>query len=120
MRVFFLVQKFEPNQKHKTAALNFANYGIIIDDPLLIKAYMKSHFRSGKNYHIFILVDKSQSRRSSLVEHFCTCESGARTVGCCSHIMTIIWYLGHGQYHGIKIPNPNICEISITIPKNSK
>jgi len=35
----------------------------------------------------------------------------ARNVGSCSHIMMIVWFLGYGQYHGINIPNPDICNV---------
>lgn len=113
----FLVQKFQPNPRHRLSSLDYGNFGITITDPLLVKAYMKSRFRSTKNHHIFILVDKSKTERDSIVEYFCTCETGSRTVGCCSHVMTIIWYLGHGQYNEIHVPNPGIINISITIPK---
>lgn len=64
-----------------------------------------------------MLVDKSKSERDSIVEYFCTCETGSRTVGCCSHVMTIIWYLGYGQYNEIRVPNPDITNVSITISK---
>jgi hypothetical protein len=26
---------------------------------------------------------------------YCTCKAGARVVGCCAHIMSILWYLGY-------------------------
>lgn len=78
---------------------------------------MKSRYRSGKHHHIFALIDKTKTGRDSVTEYYCTCESGARTVGCCSHVMTIVWFLGYGQYHGIHVPNPDICNISITISK---
>lgn len=113
----FLVQKFQPNPRNPLSKLNYANFGITVTDPLLVKAYMKSRFRSTKNHHIFVLVDKSKTGRESIVEYFCTCETGSRTVGCCSHVMTIIWYLGHGQYNDIRVPNPNITNVSITITK---
>lgn len=113
----FLVQKFEPKPRYRIAALDYASFGINITDPILVKAYMKSRFRSTKNHHIFVLVDKSKSGRDSIVEYFCTCETGSRTVGCCSHVMTVIWYLGYGQYNEIHIPNANITNVSITIPK---
>lgn len=119
----FLVHKFQPNARHATATLNFINHGIDVAEPLkaymkLVKAYMKSRYRSGKHHHIFVLVDTNKCERDAIVEYYCTCESGARTVGCCSHIMTIVWYLSYGQYHGITVPNPEICNVSITIPKN--
>lgn len=89
----FLVRKFEPNPRHPTAALVYARYGISVENPLLVKAYMKSRYRSGKHHHIFILIDKTKTGRDSVTEYYCTCESGARTVGCCSHVMTIVWFL---------------------------
>lgn len=116
----FQVQKFEPNPRYRISALDYAKFNIAISAPLLVKAYMKSRFRSTKSHHIFVLVDKSKHGRESIVEYFCTCETGSRTVGCCSHVMTIIWYLGCGQYNEIRVPNPNITNVSITIPKIRK
>ncbi|XP_058797712.1 uncharacterized protein LOC131667948 [Phymastichus coffea] len=113
----FLVQKFSPPPRHRTATIDYARYEIDVKNPLLIKAYMKSRYRSGKYHHIFILVDKAKTGRDSILEYYCTCESGSRTVGCCSHVMTIVWYLGYAQYEGVHIPNPDICDISISIRK---
>jgi len=31
--------------------------------------------------------------------------------------MTIVWFLGYDQYHCINIPNPETCNVSITINK---
>lgn len=113
----FLVHRFSPPAKHATASLDYSAFGIPIDDPLLIRAYMKSRFRSGKHHYIFILVDKKLSDQNAINSYYCTCECGARTVGCCSHVMTIIWYLGWGQYNQIKTPNPSIAMSSVTIEK---
>lgn len=113
----FLVQKFEPKAGHRLSELKYDDFGITVKDPLLVKAYMKSRFRSTKNHHIFVLVDKCKSGRDSIVEYFCTCETGSRTVGCCSHVMTVIWYLGFAQYNPVNVPNPEITSVSITIPK---
>ncbi|EZA59403.1 hypothetical protein X777_00485 [Ooceraea biroi] len=101
----FLVQKFYPRPKHPSAALNYEKYGISVEEPTLIKAHMKSRYRG--------------VGRDSIREYYCTCESGARTAGCCSHVMTIVWFLGCAQYHGIQIPNPEICNVSITIHKTT-
>jgi len=38
----FLVQKFELNPRQLTAALDNTRYGISVENPLLVKAYMKS------------------------------------------------------------------------------
>lgn len=113
----FLVHKFDPPRRHPTATLDYAKYAIAVTDPLLIKAYMRSRYRNGKHHHIFVLLDKSKTGRDSIREYYCTCESGSRTVGCCSHIMAIIWFLGYAQYKRIQTPNPGICDVSITIAK---
>jgi len=36
-------------------------------------------------------MNKTKTGLDSVTEYYCTYESGARTVGCCSHIMTIPW-----------------------------
>lgn len=30
--------------------------------------------------------------------HYCECKSGARTVGCCSHIATVLYFLSNARY----------------------
>lgn len=112
----FLVHKFNPRPKHPSAALNYEKYGISVEEPTLIKVHMKSRYRSGKYHYIFVLIDKAKTERDSIREYYCTCESGARTAG---HVMTIVWFLGFAQYHGIQIPNPEICNVSITIHKTT-
>jgi len=95
----FLVRKFEPNSRYPIAVLNYTRYGISVENPLLVKAYMKSRYRRGKHHHIFVLVVKTG--RDSVTEYYCTCESGARTVDCCSHIMTIVYgFLGMANMMG--------------------
>ena len=84
----FLVQKFNPTAR--TTGLDFSKYSIDVIDPLLVKAHMKSRYRSGKSHYIFVLVDPAEIGRQAIVEYFCTCECGSRTVGCCSQIATII------------------------------
>lgn len=83
----FLVQKFNPNRRYPPAAVNYENYGNVVEQPNLIKAYMKSRYRGGKNHYIFVLIDKAKTSRDAICEYYCTCESGARTAGCCSHVM---------------------------------
>jgi hypothetical protein len=29
---------------------------------------------------------------------YCTCKAGMRTVGCCSHVASIVYFLSHGKY----------------------
>lgn len=38
------------------------------------------------------------SSRDGIVEYCCNCLVGRRTIGCCAHVMTLVWYLGWARY----------------------
>lgn len=58
---------------------------------LLLLARLKSRFRSQKTHDAFVLIDKNENIGNVVLGYCCECNSGRRTVGCCSHVMTIIW-----------------------------
>ncbi len=41
----------------------------------------------------------------SILEYCCQCKNGLRTVGCCAHVMAVLWYLGFARYQA-EIPRP--------------
>ena len=45
----------------------------------------------------------------------CTCKSGKRTVGCCSHVASIIYYLSNARYNS-SIRNNNLLDKIFTEP----
>lgn len=61
---------------------------------------MKHQSRHSKNtkYRIFIEYLPNTDGYSSIIGWICTCKVGHRTVGCCSHIATLILYLSHAKY----------------------
>lgn len=62
------------------------------NDPVLLLGQIASRFRSKKTYDAYVLVDKKGKGEDSVLGYCCECYVGLRTVGCCSHVMTIIWY----------------------------
>lgn len=40
--------------------------------------------------------DENQNR--PILCYYCTCKSGARTLGACSHVVSAIWYLGYARH----------------------
>lgn len=73
------------------------------DDPALIMLLIASRFMSGKVWRPFVLFSRIKSGKDAILEYCCTCKVGQRTVGCCSHVMTILFYLGYAQYNdGVK------------------
>jgi len=79
--------------------------GIEADDPVLIRGKIQSRHRSNKQYCVYIMLDKGKEGVESIIGHYCQCKNGARTVGCCAHIMSIIWYLGYAR-HNLPITSP--------------
>lgn len=85
--------------KQFTRRLNYSEFGISVECPWLIRASIRSRYRSGKTYRVYILCDLSLNGPSTIKEYYCTCIVGSRTAGCCSHVMTLIWHLGWGRYY---------------------
>lgn len=72
--------------------------------PILLLAQLFSRFRKIKHYNTFVLVNAIGDGEQSVLGYCCDCYSGLRTVGCCSHVMTIIWFSLYIKNRNI--PNP--------------
>lgn len=60
-------------------------------EPILLMAQLESRHRSKQTYDAYVLVDKKANGRNCILGYCCECYVGLRTVGCCSHVMCIIW-----------------------------
>ena len=92
-------------------------------------SYTVDHLSEGGNYEIEIYKEmdnlirvKISSRHSNqtcyntwikysfdksnfIKAYFCTCKAGARTIGCCAHVCSVLWYLGfHLKSKNKKLP----------------
>ncbi|KAJ8737558.1 hypothetical protein PYW08_000153 [Mythimna loreyi] len=64
----------------------------------LLRAKIQSRHISRKAYFVYVLIDNSLNGREAISQYYCNCKVGKRTVGCCSHTMTILWYLGWARH----------------------
>lgn len=69
-------------------------------DPALFMMKVNSRFRSQKIHRTFVLIDRhiqdeatKACDEKAVLGYYCKCYNGWRTVGCCSHIMTLIMFL---------------------------
>lgn len=63
-------------------------------------------FVTARKYRTFVLFDENGRGHDAILGYYCSCKNGLRTVGCCSHTMTVIYYLGFAQYNGgVKEPS---------------
>lgn len=72
--------------------------------PILLLAQINSRFRSRKTYNAFVLIDRNGNAENAVLSYCCECYVGLRTVGCCSHVMTILWFTLHKKNRGIPKP----------------
>ena len=63
------------------------------DRPDLLRIKMSSRHSSSKYYSLWLEYDDSE-----VTGWYCTCKVGARVVGCCAHIASVIWYLGFHRW----------------------
>lgn len=88
----------------------------LMDDPTLLRIRLYSRFRNNTRHQIFIqfndaAVENQEQNREivPLLGHYCTCKSGAKTLGCCAHIASVLWYLGYARHEAhIKYPSTDL------------
>lgn len=73
-------------------------YPSIFPNPMMIFAEIPSRFINQKNRKVYILYDLLISAEHLKIFAFCTCQQGQRTVGFCSHVMTVIFYFARGRF----------------------
>ena len=93
--------------------LNYQQYGISIDttNAILVRGGIDSRFQKNKNRKPLVLFDTSKTGPVAISEYWCNCDSGARTAGCCSHVMSVIWYLCYAHDKNVIPPNDNLPQI---------
>ena len=70
----------------------------IKDQTNVLKLLVPSRNISRRVYKCFIKYKPDSIGISGVSEYVCDCANGNRTVGCCSHIAAIIYYLPHTRF----------------------
>ena len=68
------------------------------DESNVLKIRVPSRHISRTTYRCFLRYKPNSVGISGLTHYFCECANGQRTVGCCSHIAAIVYYLSHARY----------------------
>lgn len=64
----------------------------------ILRVHIKSRHVGNKTYHIFIHYEPNQTGITAIKGHYCSCPNGYRTVGCCSHIAAVLYYLSNARF----------------------
>ena len=76
--------------------------------PNLIKVQIQSGHSRRKSYQSTIYHTKDEIKG-----WYCTCPDGAKVVGCCSHIASVIWFLAYERFQGEERPKPSGAYMSV-------
>ena len=71
--------------------------------PGLLRIRIQSRHVNAKQYFCWIEYN-SGNANAQIVAWFCQCKAGQRTVGCCAHVASVIWYLGHARHQEQREP----------------
>lgn len=68
--------------------------------PQLLRGRIKSRHISQRIYYVYILYEceSTNNPMEDILAYYCSCIVGNRTVGCCCHVMTVVWYLGWARH----------------------
>ena len=66
--------------------------------PGLLRAQLQSRHVSSKKYFVYVQYDNCLNGCNKIKAWYCQCRTGARTVGMCAHIASLIWYLGYARH----------------------
>ena len=77
---------------------NSINLCFIKEKPDIIKVEIKSRHVSRKTYKCFIHYKPESVRYTGILRYCCDCANGRRTIGCCSQVAAVIYYMSHARY----------------------
>ncbi|XP_026464766.1 uncharacterized protein LOC113367370 [Ctenocephalides felis] len=64
----------------------------------IIRIDVQSRHINRKKYNVYIEYTPLGTNYRSILRYCCSCPNGLRTVGCCSHIAAIIYYMSFARY----------------------
>ncbi|XP_058790801.1 uncharacterized protein LOC131664004 [Phymastichus coffea] len=66
---------------------------------------ISSRFRNATKHQVWIAFNEEYNQEQDVANegepilgYYCTCKAGARTLGTCAHVATILWYLGYARH----------------------
>ena len=85
----------------------------------LIRVRIHSRFRNqeSQSHNVYIQYRPGRRGAGGIAHYACTCICGKRTLGTCSHVASVLWYLGFGRHQlGYKYPAAHIADNVLAIP----
>ena len=90
----YLAEHFKLNGRYEIKV----NIELIENNSKILSAAIQSRHHNAVKYKIFISYLPNSNEYSSINGWICSCLTGLRTVGCCSHVACLIYYLSYSKY----------------------
>ncbi|XP_063373452.1 uncharacterized protein LOC134661345 [Cydia amplana] len=72
----------------------------------LIRMRIRSRFRNAVKHQLWIAFQNEIPEEEPILAYYCKCKTGARTIGCCAHVASVVWYLGYARHQeNVKYPS---------------
>lgn len=68
------------------------------ETPEVLRLLLRSRHTSSKQYQLWIEYGQHAITTNPISGWYCKCQVGARVVGCCAHIASVLWYLGFARH----------------------
>lgn len=90
-----------------------------IPQPGLLRMRIRSRYRNQKTHQLWISYrpingegDGADPEEDQPIDgYYCTCYSGARTVGTCAHVTSVLWFLGYARHEeNVRYPSDILIE----------
>jgi hypothetical protein len=77
----------------------------------LLRTRIQSRHSNATKYNSYITYKPNTNNFNGIDSWLCTCKNGKRTVGCCSHIASVVYFLSYGRYRNLSLPSQSIANI---------
>lgn len=84
--------------------------------PGLIRVRSYSRFRNATRNADDEIENNEAADGNGINEYYCTCIAGARTIGACSHITAVIWFLSFARHEElVKYPSTSLTQVILDV-----
>ena len=99
----YLAEHLNQNGKYEILV---AKENLKVKDLRILQACIQSRHANSSKYRVYVkYIPNSSNEIDAIKGWYCSCKNGSRTVGCCSYVASIIYYLADGKYKE-SLPNP--------------
>lgn len=89
--------------KLKREATEELQFDQFLQEPGLLRFRIYSRFRNATKHQLWINFVGNELTEP-IRGYYCTCKVGARTLGACAHVVSVLWYLGFARFENVKYP----------------